>query len=162
NGTAGWTLAGFTLETGADRVELPPPSPEAVAAAEAYADRVAEEDGVRSLDLPGLDRVMAPRSTESVYLLHLRPPDEYAPGHIPGFFWFPGGQAVQRSDDVAVVKHCPIVFACDGRARARLIASWYRQMGFDEVYALAGGTTAWKAAGRPLEAGSVETEPAGL
>ena len=35
NGTVGWLLAGPQLETGADRVELPAPSPEAVAAAEA-------------------------------------------------------------------------------------------------------------------------------
>src|SRR5215470_757481 len=162
NGTAGWTLAGFTLETGADRVGLPPASPEAVAAAEAYADRVAKEDGVRSLDVQALDRVMARRSAESVYLVDVRTREEYAAGHIPGFSWFPGGQAVQRSDDVAIVKHCPIVFACDGRARATLIASWYRQMGFEEVYAVDGGTAAWTASGRALERGMGDTAPAGL
>jgi len=162
NGTAGWTLAGLTLETGSARVDLPSPSPEAIAAAEAYADRVAVEDGVRSLDVPGLDRVMARRAAESVYLIDVRTREEYATGHIPDFAWFPGGQAVQRSDDLAVVKHCPIVFACDGRARATLIASWYRQMGFDEVYALRGGTGAWRAAGRSLETDAVDASPAGL
>ena len=29
------------------------------------------------------------------------------------------------------MKNCPIVFCCDGKARATLIASWYRQMGFE-------------------------------
>ena len=147
NGTSGWLLAGYQLETGADRVTLPPPSPEGVAAAEAYAARLAQEDGVRFLDIAALQAMLARREQETVYLIDVRTQEEYAAGHIPGFRWFPGGQAVQRSDDVAVVHNCPIVFACDRKARATLAASWYRQMGFDEVYAVDGGTAAWAASG---------------
>src|SRR5438876_12246167 len=156
NGTAGWMLAGHQLETGADRVQLPAPSAEAVAAAEAYAARVAVEDGVRSLDIRALQDAIERRDRESVYCVDVRTREEYTAGHIPGFRWFPGGQAVQRSDEVAVVKNCPIVFACDRQARATLTASWYRQMGFHEVYAVAGGTTAWAARGLSLEKGLVE------
>src|SRR6266705_2964891 len=58
NGTAGWLLAGHQLESGADRVQLAEPSAEAVAAAEAYAARVAVEDGVRLLDVPALKSLM--------------------------------------------------------------------------------------------------------
>ena len=87
---------------------------------------------------------------------------EYEKGHIPGFRWFPGGQVVQRSDDVLVVKHCPVVFACDGKARATVVASWYRQFGFEDVYAVQGGTTAWAAAGLPLSRESEEPAPVGL
>lgn len=161
NGTAGWLLAGHQLETGATRVHLDPPSPEAVAAAEAYAAKLAAEDGVRYLDVPALQAMMDRRSQESVYLIDVRTSEEYAAGHIPGFRWFPGGQAVQRSDDAAVVKNCPVVFACDGKARATLIASWYRQMGFRDVYAVDGGTAAWAASGRALEKGMPEELPAG-
>ncbi|RPH81548.1 MAG: hypothetical protein EHM88_11060, partial [Candidatus Rokuibacteriota bacterium] len=50
-----------------------------------------------------------------------------------------------------------IVFCCDGTVRASVTASWYRQMGFAQVYAVAGGTTAWAAAGLPLTRG--EDEP---
>ena len=60
---------------------------------------------------------------------------------------------MQRSDDVAVVKNAPIVFCCDGKARAILTGSWYRQLGYGEVYALDGGTAAWTAAGKSLESG---------
>jgi rhodanese-related sulfurtransferase len=161
NGTAGWVLAGHQLETDADRVTLPEPSPEAVAAAEAYAARAASEDGVRHLDVPALLSMMERRRHESVYLIDVRTREEYAAGHIPGFRWFPGGQAVQRSDEVAVVKHCPIVFVCDRMARATLVASWYRQMGFDEVYAVEGGTGAWVARGRALEKGMPDERPVG-
>src|SRR5437879_11103498 len=147
NGTAGWVLAGHKLETGADRVQLAPPSTEGVAAAEAYAAKLAAEDGVRSLDVAGLLDVIGRGRQEVVSLIDVCTAEEYAAGHIPGFRWFPGGQAVQRSDDVAVVKHSRIIFTCDRRARATLIASWYRQMGFRDVFAVDGGPTAWAAGG---------------
>jgi rhodanese-related sulfurtransferase len=97
-----------------------------------------------------------------VYCIDVRTEEEYAAGHIPGFRWFPGGQAVQRSDDVAVVKNCPVVFACDRKARAVFTGSWYRQMGFQEVYAVDGGTAAWVASGLTLEKGLAEPAPFGL
>lgn len=162
NGTAGWTLAGYALEEGADRLDLPEPSPDALAAAEAYADRLAQEDGVRWLDAAGLDALMQRRAAEPIYLIDVRTSDEYAAAHIPGFRWFAGGQAVQRSDDVAVVKNCPIVFCCDGRARAGVAASWYRQMGHAEVYAVRGGVTEWRRSGGSLAQGHPKPAPYGL
>ena len=154
NGTSGWVLAGYELESGADRDILPGVTSEGIAAAEAYADRCAAEDGVRLLDVSGLDNLVARSAEESVYFIDVRTAEEYAAGHIPGFRWFPGGQCVQRSDDVAVVKNAPIVFCCDGKARATLTGSWYRQLGYGEVYALDGGAGAWAAAGRELESGT--------
>ena len=133
-----------------------------MAAAEAYAARLAREDQVRSLDIAALQALLARRAQESVYCIDVRTQEEYAAGHIPGFRWFPGGQAVQRSDDVAVVHNCPVVFACDRRARATQTASWYRQMGFNEVYVVDGGTGAWTAAGLSLETGLAEPPPFGL
>ena len=153
NGTSGWVLAGYELESSADRDLLPSVSPEGRAAAEAYADRCAAEDGVRFLDIAGLDSLADRSISESVYFIDVRTTEEYDRGRIPGFRWFPGGQCVQRSDDVAVVKNAPIVFCCDGKARAALTASWFRQLGYEEVYAIDGGTQAWAAAGRPLESG---------
>ena len=98
-------------------------------------------------------------ASESLYFIDVRTDAEFATGRIPGFRWFAGGQAVQRSDDVAVVHGAPIVFVCDGLARAALTASWYRQMGHGEVYALDGGTSAWQAAGRELTTESDASEP---
>ena len=162
NGTAGWLLAGYQLETGANRLELPAPSPEGLAAAETYAARLADEDGVRFLDIPVLQATMARPEEGTLYFVDVRTAAEYAAGHIPGFRWFPGGQAVQRCDDVAVVKPCPIIFACDGKARATCTASWYRQMGFAEVYVVDGGTTAWSDSGLALEQGGEDAAPVGF
>ena len=164
NGTAGWELAGYELETGAsaDRAVLPDTTETGRAAAEQFADRLAEQDGVRYIDVPTLREIAARSESETVYLIDVRAEEEYNEGHIPGFRWFPGGQAVQRSDEVAVVHNAPIVFCCDGRTRAALTASWYRQMGFNEVYALHGGTSAWLQAGNPLESAAPDAEPLGL
>ena len=153
NGTSGWVLAGYELEFGADRVELPEVSAESKAAAEEYAARLAGEDGVRYLDIPALERMLAERDRESVYLIDVRTEDEYKAGHIPGFQWFPGGQAVQRSDDVAVVKNAAYIFCCDGKVRATVTASMYRQLGHENVFAVDGGATAWQAAGHRSETG---------
>ncbi len=160
NGTAGWMLAGHELEFGADRDALPRVTPEGRAAADQYARRCAAEDGVQLIGVAELDALRARAESESVYFIDVRTEAEHEAGRIPGFRWFPGGQAVQRSDDVAVVHHAPIVFACDGVARAALTASWYRQMGHREIYALDGGASAWTAAGRELERGAPASEPA--
>ena len=162
NGTSGWVLAGYELETGADRVELPQVSEEGLAAAEAYASRVGSEDGVRHLDLESLQAVLARRHQETVYLVDVRTQQEFDAGHIPGFRWFPGGQVVQRSDDVAAVKNATIVFTCDKLARGTMVASFYRQLGFKEVFAVNGGTEAWKSAGLELETGMAEIPASGM
>ena len=162
NGTSGWVLAGFQLEQGGDRVQLPEPSSEGLAAAEAYADRLAAEDGVRYLDVAGLQTMRDKQNHETVYLIDVRTKEEYEAGHIPGFRWFPGGQVVQRTDDAAAVHNSTVIFSCDGRARSTLAASWYRQMGLKEVYAIDGGTAAWTAAGLELEKGMPTETPLGL
>ena len=162
NGTSGWVLAGFQLQQGGDRVQLPEPSSEGLAAAETYAAKLAAEDGVRYLDIAGLKTIADRKSRETIYLIDIRTREEYEAGHIPGFRWFPGGQAVQRSDDVAVVHNSTVIFSCDGKARATFAASWYRQMGLKEVYAVEGGSSAWTAAGLKLEKGMPVEEPLGL
>jgi len=156
NGTSGWLLAGLELERGADRVDLPEPSAEGRAVAEAFAARVAAEDGVRTLAVGELPALMKRAGDETVYLIDVRTREEYTRGHIPGFWWMPGGQAVQRADDTVAVRTGTVVFCCDGTVRASVTASWYRQMGFANVFVVAGGTTAWAAAGQPLAAGADE------
>jgi len=162
NGTSGWLLAGYELEYGGDRLTLPDVSDESRAAAEKYAARLASEDGVRYLDIPALQEVIAKQGQESVYLVDVRTEDEYKAGHIPGFRWFPGGQAVQRSDDVAVVQNATYVFCCDSKARATITASMYRQLGHENVFAVDGGAPAWQAAGESLETGFPANTLAGM
>ena len=48
------------------------------------------------------------------------------------------------------MKNGHVVFSCDGHVRATIAASWYRQMGFPNVYVVDGGTAAWTASGQSL------------
>lgn len=162
NGTAGWILAGLELEQGAQRSEAAETSEQGRTAAAAFARRCAAEDGVRLLAIAELRRLLARRDQECVYLVDVRRNEEFAAGHIPGFRWFPGGQAVQRSDDVVAVRSAAIVFASGGDIRSRIVASWYRQMGFPNVFALEGGIGAWRSAGLTLDQGAEEPTPWGL
>src|SRR5690606_1046656 len=88
--------------------------------------------------------------------------DEYLAGHIPGFAWAPGGQLVQATDSYIGVKNNLVMLVCDGVTRAAMTGSWLRQMGFPEVVVIDGGTTAWAAAGRKLEAGTKPAAPFGI
>jgi rhodanese-related sulfurtransferase len=165
NGTSGWALAGLTLETGADRLTMPEPSAETRAEAEAYARRIMAEDGVRTLSAEQVAELLAADAAEpgdSVFFIDVRNKAEFEAGHIPGFWWVPGGQVVQRSDDAIGVKNGTIVLACDGIARSGATASWLRQLGYPNVYVLDGGTTAWAASGRALASGTADDPIAGL
>jgi len=162
NGTSGWVLAGLTLETGADRLELPEPSAETRAEAEAYARRVMAEDGVQTVTADEVAELLAADTGESFYYIDIRGRDEFEQGHIPGFWWFPGGQVVQRSDDAIGVRNGKVVLTCDGIARGGATASWLRQLGFPNVFVLDGGTSAWEASGRALTSGSADDPVAGL
>ena len=103
---------------------------------------------------------MSERRDENVYLVDVRTREEFESGHIPGFWWHPGGQAVQESDNVVGVKAGQIVFCCDGIARASVTGSFFRQMGYPNVHVVEGGTKAWKEAGLELESGSCDAGPA--
>ncbi len=163
NGTMGWVLDGLTPETGSTRVALPLP-------AEVPADRartLALEDGVRFI--PWSDVAQAPSPalagggarpalSGNVYLIDVRTREEYLGGHIPGFQWVPGGQAIQRADEIIGVRAGHIVFTCDGVVRAAITGSWFRQMGFPNVSVLEGGTAGWQG---PLERGVPHEEPFG-
>ena len=162
NGTMGWTMAGYALEKGPTRTGLPSSTPHTTAEAATRAQAMAEEDGVRFLSVGGLRALMATSDTQNVYLIDPRTREEYAGGHIPGFRWFPGGQAVQRADEVMAVRQGHVVFSCDGTVRAGVTGSWFRQMGFPHVYAVHGGTPGWSAAGHDIERGMPDEPPFGF
>jgi rhodanese-related sulfurtransferase len=152
NGTMGWLLSGRELETGSTRIDLPRPSPENHQRAEGLARRVGTEEGVRFVGIDEAREQLRRADKENVYSFDVRSEVEYREGHIPGFRWVPGGQAVQAADSCVAVRGGTILFACDGLVRAAMTASWFRQMGYPNVHVLVGGTGAWRDAGLSLEA----------
>jgi len=138
NGTMGWALAGFDLETGSDRNFLPV-SDNGLREALACAERVAKRFGIQTIDRATLGRWQNETETKSLYLLDVRNPDEYAAGHPPGSLSAPGGQLVQATDKWAGTYRSRLVLIDDTGVRATMTASWLVQMGWPNVFVLKDG-----------------------
>ncbi|MEJ2686451.1 MAG: rhodanese-like domain-containing protein [Gammaproteobacteria bacterium] len=137
-GTMGWRLAGFELEHGAQRV-APPPSPQARAGALAAARDVARRAGVENVDRTELTPWQTESPSRTTFVFDVRSPEEFEAGHLPGSRSAPGGQLVQATDEYVGVLNARLVLVDDTEVRALMTASWLRQLGWQEVYVLAGG-----------------------
>ena len=135
NGTMGWTLAGFDLETGMER-RPPAVTGEGRARAEAGAAALARRLGIREIDQAGLAAWRAQAGERSLYLLDVRTPEEYEAGHLAGSAPIPGGQLVQCTDAVIGTRNARVVLIDDSGVRATMTASWLVQMGWPEVAVL--------------------------
>jgi rhodanese-related sulfurtransferase len=130
NGTIGWTLAGHQVERGrTDRfLERPQTSYDAALTdAKAWAARA----GVLGLDRETFERMRAEADRRTLYCLDVRTPEEYATSHPAGFASAPGGQLVQATDEWVGVRGARLVLFDDDGVRARMTASWLKQMGWD-------------------------------
>jgi rhodanese-related sulfurtransferase len=92
---------------------------------------------------------------EPVYILDTRTEPEFLAAHLPGAYSAPGGQLALLVTDMVQDRTIPVVTNCAGRTRSLLGAHLLRRMGFPQVYALKGGTGAWRIAGygNELQAG---------
>jgi rhodanese-related sulfurtransferase len=130
NGTIGWTLAGHQVERGrTDRFLARPQASHAAALADAKA--WAERTGVPSLDRDSFERMRSEADRRTLYCLDVRTPEEYAASHPLGFVSAPGGQLVQATDEWIGVRGARLVLFDDDGVRARMTASWLKQMGWD-------------------------------
>ena len=99
---------------------------------------------VREVDLDALER----RPPEAV-VLDVREPEEYAHGHVPGAVSLPQADLATRLGEVP--RDRPLLVVCEAGMRSLRAAQFLRQVGFDDVASVAGGTAAWRAAGKPLD-----------
>jgi rhodanese-related sulfurtransferase len=149
NGTMGWVLAGFALETKPER-RAPLAPAESRAKAFDMAAKIAEEEKISWVSAAMISDAAARDGNSVTYIVDVRSEPEYESGHIPGSISAPGGQAVQRADDFVAVRNGKIVFVSHQSARAIMAAYWYKQMGFCNVSVLQGGVDGWAKSGRAL------------
>jgi rhodanese-related sulfurtransferase len=136
DGTMGWHLAGFALDRGKSaRVRVPGEA--ALQTAREAAAKVAQRAGVRRI---GWDdwQVMAGDGKTS-YLLDVRDPEEFSQVHAAGARSAPGGQLIQTLDGFVAVRGARLVLCDDDDVRAPMSAAWLRQMGWTDVFVVAGG-----------------------
>ena len=91
-------------------------------------------------------------SKETVQILDVRTPAEYASGHIKNTLLANWNDEKEFSRRIAFVdKNKPVYVYCLAGGRSAAAAEKMRAMGFENVYELKGGINAWKAANKSLE-----------
>jgi rhodanese-related sulfurtransferase len=88
---------------------------------------------------------------ESLLLLDVREPPEYADAHIAGSTLIPLGQLSLRLNELP--RDQPIVTVCRSGNRSGVAARLLARAGFPPVQNLRGGIVAWARGGLPLQRG---------
>jgi hydroxyacylglutathione hydrolase len=114
------------------------------------------QDGLESLagrpDLVGrterLSPAVAAERAPASTVLDVRTPGERPEGSIAGSVFIPLSQLEQRLSDIP--RDRPLIVHCAGGYRSSIAASVLKREGFADVSEIAGGMTAWEAAGLPV------------
>jgi len=94
------------------------------------------------------------RHDESLFLLDVRGPEEFAAGHVPGAVNIPHDQVASRLAEVP--KDKDVVLYCRSGRRSALAAEVLAAHGYQRLAYLEGDMNGWVASGRPVEAGSAK------
>lgn len=82
-------------------------------------------------------------------VVDVRETGEYLGGHVPGAVSLPLSELGGRADELASMR-APVYLVCESGDRSAQAAQWLAAQGYDVVN-VAGGTSAWRRAGLPLE-----------
>ena len=101
--------------------------------------------------LPQVDPREAERrlAAGEVTVIDVRAPSEYAAGHLPGVANIPLGELGARIGEVP--RDRTVVLQCQGGGRSSMAAALLQANGIGDVANLAGGFSAWSAAGLEVE-----------
>ncbi|SAK84460.1 rhodanese domain-containing protein [Caballeronia pedi] len=134
-GSMSWLLAGLELEHGNIRT-APRPDAATLAAARELASAAARKAGVPVIDRETLAALERESGERTLYRFDVRDPLEYEAGHPSGWRSAPGGQLVQATDEYIGTLHARVVLRDDDGVRARMSASWLKQLGYLDVRVL--------------------------
>ena len=129
NGTIGWTLEGYPLDSSQQRRFNDAAGHREAARVSAAA--CAATTGVAVIDRATLADWLLQTNQRTLYRFDVRTPEEYEAGHPAGFVSAPGGQLVQATDEWVAVRGARIVLFDDDGVRACMTGSWLAQMGWE-------------------------------
>ena len=91
------------------------------------------------------------QSDKAVLLIDVREDSEWEAGHAAGSSHL--GKGIIERDIEATVpdKATEVILYCGGGYRSALAADVLQQMGFTNVFSMAGGWKAWKDSGAPID-----------
>lgn len=84
-------------------------------------------------------------------VLDIRDTGEFNGGRIPKSKNIPLSEIGKRVDEISKFKDKPVIVTCRTNNRASSAARQLKQLGFADVYQLAGGFGAWQQASLPVE-----------
>jgi rhodanese-related sulfurtransferase len=87
---------------------------------------------------------------ENAVFLDIRDDGEYKGGHIPEAIHIPLKQLPERVKELDKHKGCPVITYCRSGTRSNSAGSILKKHGFESVYNLGGGMTAWQSANLPI------------
>ena len=98
------------------------------------------------------------RERPDLMIIDVREASEHEQGHLEGAMLVPRGileaaadfQYPNRVQALVEARERPIVLYCASGGRSAMAAVTLKQMGFREIYSLAGGIMQWNAEKRPL------------
>jgi len=108
-----------------------------------------ESERVQAPSITGAALHAQLESGKAPVVIDVRTPAEYAAGHIPGAVNIPFDQVAKRISDVDAPNG--VALYCMIGPRARKGESALLAMGYEEVFHIEGGFSAWQAAGLPVE-----------
>jgi molybdopterin/thiamine biosynthesis adenylyltransferase/rhodanese-related sulfurtransferase len=83
-----------------------------------------------------------------VFVLDVREPDEFEQGTLPGVVHIPRGHLEAQIEGRATDRDQPIVVYCAGGVRSAFAARTLQELGYTNVFSMAGGFGKWKDEGR--------------
>jgi len=108
-------------------------------------DEIEEIDSARAREL------IADAEDAGVALIDVRERDEWEEGHLPGAVHVPRGSLESRIEAAVPDRSTPVVAYCGSGNRSAFAAKTLEELGYKNVYSLAGGYTDWKRNGFPFE-----------
>jgi len=104
----------------------------------------------------GIFRSISPQEAKTLIetrkdlvLVDVRSPDEMYEGSIPGSRLIPFGELARGRMTLPAGQ--PLLLICAVGGRSYAVGQYFSGKGYEEIYNLAGGISAWKAAGLPLQ-----------
>lgn len=89
---------------------------------------------------------------EEAVVIDVRESNEWATGHIPNARHIALGQLEKRLHEIEKFKERPVIVCCASGIRSANACKQLQKAGFQQVFNLAGGVTAWGEANLPLTA----------
>lgn len=133
NGTMGWHLCGYELEQGLNAVAVDAELDRAINISADIDDRKRQLLTAAQLDISGLQEMIASSHDRTVYVFDLRPQKTRGADDAVGK-QVTAGQLIQATDEYIVVRGARIILVDDDTLRAKITASWLRQMGWREAF----------------------------